>query len=273
VAAKPESHNTEWAEIETMNLGVVASYANDNQKNKKLSQPDVVLLGDSITEHWNGIDLGYGANQKNGSPWRSNKKVFDKLFNKGTSGSAKVNGVALGIAGDRIGNLLYRLQNGEAPKTFHPKIWWLLIGMNDIDDACNADTITVGNFRIIDEIRKLHPGAIIVLNSLLPRDDFGDDEDLSSSPTWPIIQEINLKLECYANTARGVEFFNATDVFIAHRQGQTVVNKQFMKDPVHPNAEGSRLWGEAIVDRVLEIKGKMHHHPHSKNNDKHHLKN
>ena len=166
--------------------------------------------------------------------------------------------VALGIAGDRISNLLYRLGNGEGPKSFHPKVWWVLIGTNDLQDNCNADAIVVGNFRIVEEIRRYHPGAIIVINSILPRNE--NPDDLWASPTWPIIRDINLKLQCYANTVRGVEFFNATDVFLAHRKGKEVVNMNFMKDAVHPNAEGSRLWGEAIVDRVLEIKGKMQHH-------------
>jgi len=209
-------------------------------------KPDVALIGDSITQHWNGMDLGPDKQ------WRSIKPVFDKLFKKHNGG--KVNGVALGIGGDRIQNLLFRLQNGEAPRTFHPKVWWILIGTNDLEDKCNADTIVAGNFRIVDEIRRFHPGAKIVLNSMLPRNE--NPDNLLESPTWPIIQEINLKLECYANTARGVDFFNATDVFVAHRKGKTVVNSQFMKDSVHPNAEGSRLWGEAIVDRVLELQNR-----------------
>ena len=232
------------------------------KKFTKHVKPDVALLGDSITEHWNGMDLGPS------SQWRSIKKVFDKLFVKMNGG--KVNGVALGIGGDRIHNLLYRLQNGEAPKDFHPKVWWILIGTNDLEDHCNADTITIGNFRIVEEIRKYHPGAIIVLNSILPRNE--NPEDLLASPTWPIIQEINLKLECYANTARGVEFFNATDVFLTHRQGKTVVNDKFMTDTVHPNAEGSRLWGEAIVDRVLDLESKKQSRDKRNNNGKHHNK-
>lgn len=227
-------------------------------------KPDVALVGDSITEHWNGMDLGPSDGQ-----WRSIKKVFDKLFVKRNGG--KVNGVALGIGGDRIHNLLYRLQNGEAPKDFHPKVWWILIGTNDLEDHCNADTITIGNFRIVEEIRKFHPGAVIVLNSILPRND--NPDNLLESPTWPIIQEINLKLECYTNTAHGVEFFNATDVFLTHRQGKTVVNGKFMMkaDSVHPNAEGSRLWGEAIVDRVLDLRNRKNSHD-KRNNSNYHNK-
>jgi lysophospholipase L1-like esterase len=209
-------------------------------------------------EHFNGLDLGYS-----GGAWKGNKLAFDKIFNPQLGG--KINGVALGIGGDRIQNLLYRLRNGEAPAEFHPRVWWIVIGTNDLEDKCNADTIVVGHFRLVEQIRKYHPGATIVLNSVLPRNE--NPDDLFMSPSWQIIQEINLKLECYSNTARGVEFFNATDAFIAHRKGKVVVNQQFMKDSVHPNAEGTRLWGDAIADRVIELKQRRNHYRDKKNNN------
>lgn len=213
---------------------------------------DVVFLGDSIVEHLAGRNLGYTTRD-----WKPLKAVFDKLFTKKEGG--KVDGIPLGIGGDRVHNLLYRVQHGEAPKQFHPKVFWILIGTNDLEDSCSADTIAFGNFHIVNELRKFHPASKIVLNSILPR---ADSDDLSTSPTWDIIQQINLKLECYAKTTRNVDFFNATDVFTYNSNGQTVVNDKFMKDQVHPNAEGSRLWGEAIIDRVVELKDKKHHHGH-----------
>lgn len=37
-------------------------------------------------------------------------------------------GLALGIAGDKSPNLLWRLQHGEMPKNLKSKVFWLLIG-------------------------------------------------------------------------------------------------------------------------------------------------
>lgn len=243
-----------WAEIATMNAAIVEKFT-------KHAKADVAILGDSIVEHFNGLDLGY-----TGGKWKANKRVFDKLFNRQNGG--KVNGVALGIGGDRIQNLLYRLQNGEGPAEFHPKVWWIVIGTNDLVDHCNADTIAVGTFHIVEEIRKAHPGSIIVLNSVLPRDE--DQKDIFQSPYWNISQEINLKMDCYAKGAKNVEFFNATELFTYKKKGKIVVNPQLMMDPVHPNAEGSRLWGEAIVDRVVELKSmKSHRERKQKHNHGH----
>jgi hypothetical protein len=41
-------------------------------------------------------------------------------------------GLCLGIAGDTNPNVLWRLMHGEMPPDFHPKIWWLSLGMNDL---------------------------------------------------------------------------------------------------------------------------------------------
>ena len=45
---------------------------------------------------------------------------------------AKVDGITLGIAGDTSPNVLWRLLHGEMPDNFNPKIWWLILGMNDL---------------------------------------------------------------------------------------------------------------------------------------------
>jgi len=253
-ATKPKQAN-QWEQINDINKGKV--------KLPKYMSTDVALIGDSIIEHFNGHDLGYA-----GGKWKANQKVFDKLFTRQNGG--KVDGVALGIGGDRIQNLLYRLQNGEAPAQFHPKVWWILIGTNDLVDHCNADTIAVGNFRIVEEIRKAHPGAMIVLNSILPR----SENPNGMGPYSDIIQEANLKMECYANTASNVEFFNATDLFTLHNKGKSFVNPALMKDQVHPNAEGTRIWGEAIANRVVELKSlKQHRDKRKKHKPTHHSGN
>ena len=56
---------------------------------------DVVLLGDSITEHWIGADLGTYLDH-----WAPINDVFEAHFNKEAGGM--VDGLALGIGGDRV---------------------------------------------------------------------------------------------------------------------------------------------------------------------------
>lgn len=117
------------------------------------------------------------------------------------------------------------------------------------------DTIAAGNFRIVQEIRQKHPGSVIVLNSMLPRND--SPQGLSHSTTWNKIQQINQRLDCYAKATDGVEFFNATTIFTTRRNGEYFVKDYYMADAVHPNAEGAGQWGDMIANRVVAIRYKL----------------
>ena len=57
----------------------------------------VIFFGDSITQHWNGDDLGPLWNT-----WGDINNVFKEHFQK--SHGAKVEGLALGIGGDKVGH-------------------------------------------------------------------------------------------------------------------------------------------------------------------------
>jgi hypothetical protein len=56
---------------------------------------DVVFFGDSITEHWEGTEKGFPVDS-----WQEVNNVFRKEFT--TIGGGRVDGLALGIAGDRV---------------------------------------------------------------------------------------------------------------------------------------------------------------------------
>jgi lysophospholipase L1-like esterase len=135
---------------------------------------------------------------------------------------------------------LYRIQNGGIG-VLDPDVWWVLIGINDLtDDFCNVDAIVAANIAVVEEIISLRPKATVVINSLLPR-----------TPTfWVYLSQINERLKCYAAMTYQVEFFNATDIFML--SDGTLRN---LPDDVHPDAEGSRIWGEEIVQEVLNLIG------------------
>lgn len=80
-----------------MNIGLV------NQSIASNTELDVVLVGDSITEMWNGRMMSgiYGN-------YDDNARAFQQLFQKERGG--KVEGLALGIAGDQV-RALFRLKH------------------------------------------------------------------------------------------------------------------------------------------------------------------
>jgi lysophospholipase L1-like esterase len=220
-------------------IGTIWEHAYDLQQERVAEainaskEIDVALLGDSITEHWLGTDLG-GPSPK----FENVSSVFSELFTK--QGGGKVEGIVLGISAEQCRHALYRLQDGVLGNSFSPKVFWLLIGTNDLAVKwCNVDALVAGNIAIVEELLKLRPDtATIVINSLLPR----------HSSLWKYELLINERLECYANVTEGVEFFDATDIFMM--SNRTLQN---LEDGLHPSVEGHRLWGTAIVEKVLEI--------------------
>jgi lysophospholipase L1-like esterase len=215
---------------------------------------DVVLLGDSITEHWLGTRFGMKEQTLS-----EHFQVYQELFQNGNNNDA-VSGLALGIGGDNCPHLLYRLLNGEmaelhsnaSSSALQPAVWWILIGTNDYGIGhCEADQIVTGSVRIIQEILERRPGATVVVNSILPR-----GRNLLLGPDWyETLTAVNRQMECYAASQKRVEFFNATDYFMEEGDDHSGrVNTTLMTDEVHPSAAGYRIWGQGIVDRVKEIK-------------------
>jgi lysophospholipase L1-like esterase len=227
------------------------------------SDLDVVLLGDSITEHWLGTDFGVKV-----KTWKEHFQVYQELFqNKKINDNNKVatSGLALGIGGDMCPHLLYRLLNGEmahlqsnvtalASRLLQPAVWWVLIGTNDAGAFCEAEQIVTGTIEIVQQILDRRPASTVVVNSILPRGP-------RLGPGWyDTLRTVNRQMECYAARKERVEFFNATDYFIHSEEdggdddSPVRVNMTLMTDNVHPSAAGYRVWGQGIVDRVQEIK-------------------
>jgi len=127
---------------------------------------DVVFIGENIVESWAGRSIGMKT-----LAMEPVGKVFDSIFDKEDSGG-KYNGLPLGVAGDTAPNVLWRIQNGELPSYLNPKIFWLLVGTNDLAiKQCSEEVVLLGILRVIEEIQSLRPDAMIVVNSILPMTD------------------------------------------------------------------------------------------------------
>lgn len=242
---------TSWERGFTSNLEYVQA---EGKRGRKL---DVIMVGDSITEHWLGRSLGL----KNAG-FDENVRVYNELFNSSQPGS--IQGMALGISGDRCAQLLYRLQNGEMGNgteipALKPKVWWVLIGTNDLvtGDSCNADSVVAGNIRIVQEIRERRPEATVVIQSLLPVLDRGSQEKQLSPILWDLYSDINERLECFATSSLPsnggkVRFYNMTPIFF--NEDQRTVNRSMLPDGIHPTGlMPRRRFGGVIAKEVRAI--------------------
>jgi len=237
---------------------------------------DVVMVGDSITEHWQGTSMGQPS-----SKYAENLAVYDELFvhtttttsssssEEATSSSSTsttslpIEGLALGISGDRTPQVLYRLENGFLNNSFlQPKVWWILIGTNDLafGDWCAVDAVVAGNIRIAQVILQARPHSTVVINSIFP---LGNLQGLRD--WYGYYDQVNHRLECFAASTDRVEFFNGTSLFLNHdstsvENGNTVaspsVNESLLPDGCHPNGDASRIWGAAIIEKVKEVTGR-----------------
>lgn len=223
----------------------------------------MVLVGGSLVEHMAGKELGQ---QK--TYLKRDQDVFETLFTK--QGGGSIEGLALGIGGDRCSHLLYRLRNGELiHPTFRPKVWWIVIGTQDWQLGVASESVVAGIISIVQSIRQIHPDAIVVINSLLPHD--------QSSHS---IEEINRLLGCYVKSQslidedkmrqverrqnsttphhhkRLLHFFNATNLFMEKgNDGSYKVNPTYVLPGGEdvPDPHGEWLWGKKIVETVEQL--------------------
>lgn len=231
---------------------------------------DVVLVGDSLVEHMEGKELGSKK-----SALRRDEDVFETLFTR--QGGGSIDGLALGIAGDRCSNVLHRLQNGELTYTFGPKVWWIIVGTRDWELGVAPESIVAGIVSIVELIRKIHPEASVVVNSLLPHDQGAES-----------IRTVNQMLGCYVHAQslidedimreqaqlharqqnktgddaqhhhqRLLHFFNATNIFVEQKEDGSgyKVNPAYIAGGKgqDPDAHGEWLWGKKIVQTVHQL--------------------
>jgi hypothetical protein len=183
---------------------------------------DLVMLGDSITYGW--------------------KTVGNETWNNLFEGHA----VPLGIPKDTITELLYRMTNGEVPKSLRPKAWSLLIGTNDYhSENCNKESLLVGNLAVINMLlSRQRPASKIILNHPLPR---GSASPLTNYRCWQDYKWVGERFQCLAQLP-GVEFFNGTSFFVT--DDGTKVNQTMLEDFVHPSELGYIALGGALRQKL-----------------------
>jgi len=220
---------------------------------------DVAFVGDALVELWAGRILGNNVNEKD--DLFNVQKVFRNSFTN-IDNNGKFNGIPLGIAGDTSPNLLWRLRHGEM-SGIDPKVWWVNIGIGDLArHECSEEVVLLGIFRIVEEIRKQKPSAIIVINGLLPTTKVRGGmlslekhrfKRWTGRDLWPSIEIINDILDKFADNHHGISYFDPKQVFTeTGRSGDHIV-KALMNDPIHPSAQGYVKWSEAITESLKSL--------------------
>jgi lysophospholipase L1-like esterase len=188
--------------------------------------PEIVLIGDSITHFWGGQPDGGKLGNRGTETW-------ERLF-----GKRRV--LNLGFGWDRTQNVLKRIALGELDG-LKPKAIVIHIGTNNLaqTENCRAGTpaeIAAGISAIIDQAQAKCPGAKIVLMGIFPRGQKPED------PKRAVLKEINSLLAPLGRKP-GVTFLDITEKWLSP---DGTISKELMPDFLHPNQKGYAVWAEAL---------------------------
>jgi lysophospholipase L1-like esterase len=230
------------------------SSKNSKRKDKK-KQPEIVWIGDSIVERWNGTKT-MGAN-----PAPEFRAVFDTYFDSPT---APFKGLALGSSGDTCTELMWHLENGMLPDKLQPDAWIIMIGTNDLGRwDCSKRSTLAGILHVAQMLHTKRPDALIIIHGLLPRSDVfraQPETDYSLGRRWDQILWINRELKRFCALHENWNYIEANRLFLRKAQsggedteGALEILPETLVDALHPSVEGYRQWGEVVVRNVQKL--------------------
>lgn len=189
--------------------------------------PEVVLIGDSITHFWGGMPESKIVN---------GPKSWDLAF-------GHVPTLNLGFGWDRTQNVLWRLAHGEFDG-LHPKTVVINIGTNNLTGTVNARAntpaeIVEGILAIFDAVHAKSPASKIIVMAVFPR---------GFSPQSPLrapIRELNGLLKSALMERPGSTFLDIGNGLL---ESDGTLPRTMMQDGTHPTDEGYRIWAKALLD-------------------------
>jgi lysophospholipase L1-like esterase len=147
-----------------------------------------------------------------------------------------------GISGEKTTGLLNRL---ELFNTTNPETIFVMIGINDLIRGVSDETILDNQQQIIRYLRKKHPTAQIVVQSILPHGVeqviWEGKEKLLAIPNSRI-RQLNQQLEDIAKQ-ESVKYLNLYPLF-ANNQGN--LRPELSTDGLHLSQQGYLVWSSAI---------------------------
>jgi len=195
--------------------------ARHNSMNDRVKQGnvDMIFIGDSITEGWEG----------------EGKDVWQKYY-------AKRNAVNLGISSDRTEHVLWRLANGNIAG-ISPKLAVIMIGTNN----CSSNTteeIAAGIEAIVKKLREKLPQTKVLLLAVFPREEKPGELRGKLAKTNEIVSRLA--------DGKMIHFLDIGPRFL---ETDGTIPKSIMPDALHPNSKGYEIWADAIEPKVAELMG------------------
>ncbi|QDT05563.1 Arylsulfatase [Rubripirellula lacrimiformis] len=189
-------------------------------KAAKNSDVDLVFIGDSITQGWEG----------------AGKDVWSQFY-----GDRKT--LNLGIGGDRTEHVIWRLTHGNLGK-IKPKVAVLMIGTNNTGHFDqDPSQVAAGVQEILDILAKKLPDTKVVLHGIFPRGN--GPLDLKRLNNIAINQQIRRMAD-----GERVQFVEFGDQFL---EADGSISPTIMPDKLHLTPEGYRRWASALEPVLKDL--------------------
>jgi beta-glucosidase len=182
---------------------------------------DLLFLGDSITQGWNGA-----------------KTTWDRFYTPRKAAN-------FGIGGDRTQHVLWRIKNGEI-NGIEPKVAVLMIGTNNASSN-SADEIAQGVTAIVNELRHRLPKTKILLLAVFPRGQ-------KPTPTRARLNSVNEQI-AKLDDGSNVRYLDIGKAFL---NDDGTISKDIMPDYLHLSQKGYRRWADAMEPLLWSILDEQH---------------
>jgi len=193
-------------------------------KEEQTANPQIVMIGDSITHFWGGEPKAKIAR---------GPLAWENVF----AGRPVLN---LGFGWDRTQNVLWRLDHGEFDG-IHPRFAVINIGTNNLAGTVHARENTPAEIAqaveaICIRVRSKSPDSKIILMGVFPRGQRADD------PFRAKITAIN-ELLAKLGEVPGITFLDIGPQFLGPDGS---ISHDLMGDFLHPTEKGYAIWAAAL---------------------------
>jgi len=209
---------------------------------------DIVFFGDGMIEQLSGT-RELGREMVEGM-----EEYFDSTFRKNNGG--KFNAIALGSSGDTGPNLLWHWENGIQQANLRPKLWFIMVGGNDLYvNKCTDRFVKANVLNLAKRIFEDHPDAKIVIHGIIPRKDDLDSKSNKLGHLWNRAQGVNLDVLRFIKThSTRISYMNLGQTLMidGNIKGRRAVDPKLIKGK-YPTPEGMKKWGDLAVKKLAPI--------------------
>lgn len=187
-----------------------------DQRLKDSPDTELLFIGDSITQGWEGAGKDVWANSY-----------------------AKYKAVNLGIGGDRTQHVLWRLENAPLANV-KPKAAVLMIGTNNSNGEDNTPgQIVEGVQAIVRTLREKLPNTKVVVLGIFPRSEYFTPQRGKLTQVNQVLQKLD--------DGKNVFYLD-----IGHRflDDSGLLPADIMPDYLHLSPAGYQIWADAIQPKL-----------------------